>query len=155
MYGRPRKSVKVEPRLFTRGLSRDMSRNARIGENGRHGDYSPMQNRQTVTKIQMRWQRGPLENGDLGTWTFIAIIANPFAILAKIASLQGATFGIQFKSPEAGDFSPFSPLQAFLDISGPFIPCLYSIYVRKFYERKNVKIMRGDSENQPLNFKPF
>ena len=39
---------------------------------------------------------------------------------AKIASLQGATFGIQFKSPAAGDFSPvspFSPLHAFLDIS--------------------------------------
>ena len=42
------------------------------------------------------------------------------AIFAKIASLQGATFGIQFKSPAAGDFSPvspFSPLHAFLDIS--------------------------------------
>ena len=118
MYGRPRKSLEVEPRLFTRGLSRDMSRNASIGENGKHGDYSPMQNRQTVTKIRMRWQRGPLESGNLGTWTFIAIIANPLAILAKIAifakiaSLQGATFGIQFKSPEAGDFSPFSLLQA-------------------------------------------
>ena len=42
------------------------------------------------------------------------------AIFAKIASLQGAAFGIQFKSPAAGDFSPvspFSPLHAFLDIS--------------------------------------
>ena len=47
-----------------------------------------------------------------------AKIAN-FAIFAKIASLQGATFGIQFKSPAAGDFSPvspFSPLHAFLEI---------------------------------------
>ena len=33
---------------------------------------------------------------------------------AKIASLQGATFGIQFKSPEPGEFSP---LHAFLDMS--------------------------------------
>ena len=52
-----------------------------------------------------------------------AKIANfaKIAIFAKIASLQGATFGIQFKSPAAGDFlpvSPFSPLHAFLDISG-------------------------------------
>ena len=42
------------------------------------------------------------------------------ANFAKIASLQGATFGIQFKSPAAGDFlpvSPFSPLRALLDIS--------------------------------------
>ena len=45
-------------------------------------------------------------------------IASPLAIFAKIAnfakiaSLQGATFGIQFKSPEAGDFSPVSPLHA-------------------------------------------
>ena len=49
-------------------------------------------------------------------WLFFAKIA----IFAKIASLQGATSGIQFKSPEAGDFSPFSPfspLPAFLDIS--------------------------------------
>ena len=90
----------------------------------------------------MRWQRGPLESGDFGAWTFIAIIANALAILAKIASLQGATFDIQFKSPEAGDFSLFSPFQAFLDISGPFIPCLYFIYACKFYELKNVKIMR-------------
>ena len=36
----------------------------------------------------------------------------------QIASLQEATFGIESKSPEAGDFSPFSPLHAFLDISG-------------------------------------
>ena len=43
---------------------------------------------------------------------FIAIIVRPLAIFSKIASLQGATFGIQFKSPEAGDFSPFSPLLA-------------------------------------------
>ena len=44
-------------------------------------------------------------------WQLIAKIA----IFAKIANLQGATFGIQFKSPEAGDFSPvspFSPLHA-------------------------------------------
>ena len=43
---------------------------------------------------------------------------------AKIASLQGATFGIQFKSPAAGNFfpvSPFSPLHAFLDISDPWV----------------------------------
>ena len=39
------------------------------------------------------------------------------AIFAKIARLQGATFGIQFKSLAAGDFSPVSPLHAFLDIS--------------------------------------
>ena len=47
-----------------------------------------------------------------------AKIANfaKIAIFAKIASFQGATFGIQFKSPEAGDFSPVSPLHAFLDI---------------------------------------
>ena len=38
------------------------------------------------------------------------------AIFAKIDSLQGATFGIQFKSPEAGNFLPFSPLHAFLAI---------------------------------------
>ena len=50
-------------------------------------------------------------------------IANPLVIFNKIAnfgniaSLQGATFGIQFKSPEPGDFSPFSPLHAFLDMS--------------------------------------
>ena len=57
----------------------------------------------------------------------IAIIASPLAIFpksanfAKIASLQAATFGIQLKLSEAGDFSPFlpfSPLQAFLDING-------------------------------------
>ena len=59
-----------------------------------------------------------------GSGTFIATIASPLAIFAKIAnfakiaSLQGATFGIQFKSPAAGDFSPVSPLHAFLDISG-------------------------------------
>ena len=70
-----------------------------------------------------------------GSGTFIAIIASPLAIFAKIANfakitifakiacLQEATFGIQFKSPEAGDFSPvspFSPLHAFLDISDIF-----------------------------------
>ena len=62
-----------------------------------------------------------------GAGMFIAIIASPLAIFAKIAiftkigSLEGTTFGIQFKSPEDGDFSPFlpfSPLHAFLDISG-------------------------------------
>ena len=50
----------------------------------------------------------------------MAIFAK-IANFAKIASLQGATFGIQFKSPPAGDFSPvspFSPLHAFLGISG-------------------------------------
>ena len=50
----------------------------------------------------------------------MAIFAK-IANFAKIASLQGATFGIQFKSPAAGYFSPvspFSPLHAFLDISG-------------------------------------
>ena len=47
----------------------------------------------------------------------MAIFAK-IANFAKIASLQGATFGIQFKSPQAGDFSPVSPLHAFLDISG-------------------------------------
>ena len=46
----------------------------------------------------------------------MAIFAQ-IAIFAKIASLQGATFGIQFKLPAAGDFSPVSPLHAFLDIS--------------------------------------
>ena len=51
-----------------------------------------------------------------------AKIANfaKIAIFAKIVNLQGATFGVQFKSPAAGDFSPlspFSPLHAFLDIS--------------------------------------
>ena len=50
--------------------------------------------------------------------------------------LQGATVGIQFKSPEAGDFSPvspFSPLHAFLDISG-FVDIFYpsSVYVLLF-----------------------
>ena len=49
--------------------------------------------------------------------TVFAKIAK-IAIFAKIANLQGATFSIQFKSPAAGDFSPFSPLHAFLDISG-------------------------------------
>ena len=42
------------------------------------------------------------------------------AIVAKIASLQGATSGIQFKSPEAGYFSPFlpfSPLAFFTKIA--------------------------------------
>ena len=62
-----------------------------------------------------------------GAGTFFAIIASPLAIFpkianfAKIASLQGATFGIQLKLSEAGDFSPFlpfSPLHALLDISG-------------------------------------
>ena len=51
------------------------------------------------------------------------------AIFAKIANLQGATFGIQFKSPAAGDFSPvspFSPLHAFLDIS---------VLTRVFYKK--------------------
>ena len=45
---------------------------------------------------------------------------NGWRCFAKIASLQGATFGIQFKSLDAGDFSPvspFSPLHAFLDVS--------------------------------------
>ena len=60
-------------------------------------------------------------------FSIIAIIASPLAIFpksanfAKIASLQAATFGIQLKLSEAGDFSPFlpfSPLQAFLDING-------------------------------------
>ena len=49
----------------------------------------------------------------------MAIFAK-IANFTKIASLQGATFGIQFKSPAAGNFSPvspFSPLHAFLDIS--------------------------------------
>ena len=52
--------------------------------------------------------------------TFIAIIVSPLAIFAKIAnltkiaSLQGATFRIQFN---LWRFSPFSPLHAFLDIS--------------------------------------
>ena len=53
----------------------------------------------------------------------MAIFAK-IANFAKIASLQGATFGIQFKSPVAGDFSPvspFSPLHAFLDISANFV----------------------------------
>ena len=57
----------------------------------------------------------------------MAIFAK-IANFAKIASLQGATFGIQFKSPAAGDFlpvSPFSPLHAFLDISASF-PTLLS-----------------------------
>ena len=52
--------------------------------------------------------------------TFYTSPIRDIAIFAKIASLQGATFGIQFKSPAAGDFSPvspFSPLHAFLDIS--------------------------------------
>ena len=50
-----------------------------------------------------------------GSRRFIAITTSPLAIFAKItiyakiASLQGDTFGIQFKSPEAGDFSPVSP----------------------------------------------
>ena len=57
----------------------------------------------------------------------IAIIASPLAIFpksanfAKIASLQAATFGIQLKLSEAGDFSPFlpfSPLYPFLDKNG-------------------------------------
>ena len=74
-----------------------------------------------------------------GVGTFIAIIASPLAIFAKtanfakiasfakIGNLQGASFGIQFKSPEAGNFSPFSPLRAFLDISenkSTSSPCL-------------------------------
>ena len=89
----------------------------------------------------MRWQKGPFYSGDVGDFwhpilnichildiagenrqfrhnrrspragTFFAIIASP---LAKMASLQEATFGIQFKSPEACDFSL---LHAFLDLS--------------------------------------
>ena len=46
------------------------------------------------------------------------------ANFTKIASLQEATFGIQFKSPEAGDFSPvssFSPLHAFLDLQFEYL----------------------------------
>jgi len=57
-------------------------------------------------------------------WIFCHIldIASPLAIFAKIAifakfaSLQGGTFGIQFKSPEADNFLPFSLLHAFLTI---------------------------------------
>ena len=63
--------------------------------------------------------------GQENIMAIFAKIANfaKIAIFAKIASLQGATFGIQFKSPAAGDFSPvspFSPLHAFLDISGKY-----------------------------------
>ena len=62
-----------------------------------------------------------------GWWFFASFAIACMAIFAKIAnfakiaSLQGATFGIQFKSPAAGYFSPvspFSPLHAFLEISG-------------------------------------
>ena len=38
--------------------------------------------------------------------------------------LQGATFGIQFKSPAAGDFLPVLPLHAFLDISANSVTAL-------------------------------
>ena len=88
-----------------------------------------------LTVIKLSTLKGPLlESNSIfakiaslqGAVTFIAIIASPLAIFAtianfaKIASLQGATFGIQFKSPEAGDFSPVSPLHAFLGISDTF-----------------------------------
>ena len=69
--------------------------------------------------------------------TFFAIIASlltisaKISIFAKIASLQEATFGIQFKSPEAGDFSPVSPFHAFLDLSVQiwYDPCLIHIRI--------------------------
>ena len=88
-------------------------------------------------KIVSLWRlSGPLEAGDFGDFSKNRqraggngdkpLYRSPLAIFSKIAnfakivSLQGATFGIQFKSPEAGDFtpfSPFSPLRALLDIS--------------------------------------
>ena len=63
--------------------------------------------------------------------TFFAIIASPLTIFAKIASLQEATFGIQFKSPEVGDFSPVSPFHAFLDLSVQicYDPCFIDIRI--------------------------
>ena len=79
------------------------------------------QNHQTVNKNTNEMAKGPF-----GKWRFWRkwqnwhlIAKMETKIFAKIASLQGATFGIQFKSLEAGDFSPVSPLHAFLDISGP------------------------------------
>ena len=52
-----------------------------------------------------------------GARWFFAICAK-FDIFAKIATLHRATFGIQFESPAFWRFLPFSPLHAFLDISG-------------------------------------
>ena len=52
-----------------------------------------------------------------GARWFFAICAK-FGIFAKIATLHGATFGIQFEWPAFWHFLPFSPLHAFLDISG-------------------------------------
>ena len=109
----------------------------------------------------MRWQKGPFYSGDVSDFwhpilnichildiagenrqfrhnrrsvragTFFAIIASPLAIFAKIASLQEATFGIQFKSPGACDVSPVSPLHAFLDLSVKicYDPCFIDIRI--------------------------
>ena len=53
------------------------------------------QNRQTVDKNTNEMAKGPF-----GKWPFLG----KMAYFAKIASLQGATFGFQFKWSEAGDF---------------------------------------------------
>ena len=72
------------------------------------------------------WIKGPLLACNLNICQILDI-TSPLAIFveianfAKIASLQGATFGIQLKPSEAGDFSPFlpfSPLYPFLDMNG-------------------------------------
>ena len=63
-----------------------MSRNARKGENGENGEKSPA-------------------SGGLNWMSKVASNSVPLGGVR-------VTFGIQFKSPESGDFSPFSPLQA-------------------------------------------
>ena len=72
---------------------------------------------------QLDDQRG-LKNADL---------LSKIAIFVKIATLQGATFGIQFESPALWRFSPFSPLGAFLDIRGGYIKLCKVNKVNEFY----------------------
>ena len=99
----------------------------------------------------MRWQKGPFYSGDVSDfWHPILNICHILDIagenrqfrhnrrsvragtfFAIIASLQEATFGIQFKSPEACDISPVSPLHAFLDLSVKicYDPCFINIRI--------------------------
>ena len=110
-----------------------MSRNAHNGENGENGEKSPASGDLNWMPKVAPWRLVILAKmAKLAILAKIArgltvmvikrLIASPLAIfakIAKIASLQGATFDTQFKSPEAGDFSPvlpFLPLHAFLAI---------------------------------------
>ena len=112
-----------------------MSRNACNGENGESGEKSPAAGDLNWTPKVAPWRltifkkifvcemEPPLVGKRRSICMKTKSKTSCFSanhIFAKIASLQGATFGIQFKWPAAGDFSPvspFSPLHAFLDIS--------------------------------------